>query len=367
MKVLVLGTGIVGHGIAEVLSKKYEVTVADKNERNLINVSNELKVDHLKVDVENDDLEKIFEGFDLISGALPGKYGLKVLKSAAKAGVNIVDNSFMPEDFYILDKEFNKAGVLGIPDCGVAPGLSNIIVGYAASRYEYLEGAYIKVGGLPERNIPPLGYKVVFSPIDTLDEYTRKVQIVKDWVVEEVDPGEGLEYFFVNSIGSMEAFYTNGLRSLIRNIRARNLNEKTIRYRGHMEKIKFLRQIGLLDEEPIEVDGTNVIPKEVLAVLMKKYLSFPEINDLLYMEIKIESNTGVEETYTLFDKGDYHLSAMARTTGFTNAVVSDIVLKGKIKETGIIAPEILSKDLGLYDDIYESLKSLGIEIKKKVD
>ena len=367
MKVLLLGAGIVGHGIAEILSRNYEVTVADKNERNLNSLSKELGVSHLKVDVEKDNLVKVFRDFDLISGALPGKYGMKVLEAAAKAGVNIVDNSFMPEDFYALDKEFKNAGVLGIPDCGVAPGLSNIIVGYAASKYEYLEGAYIKVGGLPERNIPPLGYKVVFSPIDTLDEYTRKVQIVKDWAVEEADPGDGLEYFFVNNIGSMEAFYTNGLRSLIRNIRARNLNEKTIRYRGHMEKIKFLKQMGLLDEESIEVDGTKVVPKEVLAVLMKKYLSFPQINDILYMEIKIESNTGHEEVYTLFDKGDSHLSAMARTTGFTNAVVSDLVLKGKVKETGIVAPEILSKDLGLYHDIDESLRKLGIEIRAKAD
>ncbi len=365
LKVLVAGAGIVGKGIAMALSKKYDVTVADRSEQNLKNISRLISIDTLKIDAENEDLSKVFKNYDLISGALPGKYGIKVLKAAAEAGVNIVDNSFMPEDFYIVDHLIKKAGVTAIPDCGIAPGLSNIIVGYSASKYEYLEGAYIKVGGLPERNIPPLGYKVVFSPIDTLDEYTRKVQIVRDWSVEEVDPGEGLEYFFVNNIGSMEAFYTNGLRSLIRNINVRNMNEKTIRYRGHMEKIKFLKQLGLLSEEPINTGETTIIPKEVLAVLMRKYLAFPEINDILFMEIKTVGNTGIEETFTLFDKGTAELSAMARTTGFTNAVVSDLVLQGKIKETGIIAPEILSKELNLYHDIIKNLKELGIDIKEK--
>jgi len=236
------------------------------------------------------------------------------------------------------------------------------------AEYGQLQDVDIKVGGLPETNIPPLGYKMVFSPVDTLDEYTRKVLILKDRKITEVEPGEGLEYFFVPNIGSLEAFYTNGLRSLLRNVKAQNMGEKTVRYRGHFEKIRLLKELGLLDDEYITVSNTKITPKEVLAELFRKRLSFSDVGDLLYMEINITipENRG-KEIYRVADKMDRAtgLTAMARTTGFTNASVSRLMLRGKIEEKGIIAPEIVGMNENNFREIENFLKMMNINMEHK--
>ncbi len=356
---------MVGAGIAYALRNESDVTIADYNSDKLQRLKNELGINTLKVDAHKDPLAPVMKDFDVVSGALPGRLGMKVIKEACKAGVNLVDNSFLEEDYYGLEKEALDSGITVVPDAGIAPGLSNAIVGRVAAEYEYLENIDIKVGGLPERNIPPIGYKVVFSAIDTLDEFTRRVEIIKDGKVIETEPGDGLEYFFVNGLGSLEAFYTNGLRSLLRNIKAKNMSEKTVRYRGHIEKMKFLRDIGLLEESKIDVNGTEVVPKEVLASLFLKNLSFPEIRDVLYMEIRITPTRGKEEiVYTVFDKGDLKTgyTAMTRTTGFTNAAFTRLILKGMIKEKGIVPPEIVARDLNSFNDVIEFLRKMGVTV-----
>ncbi|MEL9914736.1 MAG: saccharopine dehydrogenase C-terminal domain-containing protein [Thermoplasmatales archaeon] len=365
MKVLVLGGGIVGEGIIYALKDRYEITVADISRERLDYLKKRHDVNTLRIDAEKEQLSNVMKGYDVISGTLPGKFGLKVISEACKAGVNVVDNSFMPEDFYTMEDEVKKAEITVIPDSGVAPGLSNMIVGHVASKYGNLENVDIKVGGLPEKNLPPLGYKLLFSPMDTLDEYTRKVDIVRNSKILRAEPGDGIEYFFVNGLGSLEAFYTNGLRSLIRNVKARNMTEKTIRFRGHMEKMKLLMDLGLLSDEALDISGCSVSPKEVLANLLSKNLSFPEVPDILYMEINITATESSELIrYQLFDRKDNKtgFSAMTRTTGFTNAAVTDLVCKGLIKEKGIVAPEIVAMDESNFKNILNFLSSFGVKV-----
>lgn len=356
---------MVGEGIAYALKEHNEVTIADHSMARLQQLRKKLEVDIKRIDAKSDPLAPVMNGFDAVSGALPGRLGMKTIKEACKAGVNLVDNSFMEEDFYSFSKEAKDCGITIVPDSGIAPGLSNIIVGRVAADYKHLEDVDIKVGGVPETNIPPLGYKVVFSPLDTLDEFTRKVAIVKNWKVVDAEPGDGLEYFFVDNLGSMESFYTNGLRSLLRNIKARNMSEKTVRYRGHLEKIKFLKEMGLLADKPIDIDGGRVSPKEVLAALFLEKLSFPNVKDVLYMEIRITPPDGKDtEVYTIFDKMDEKtgFSAMTRTTGFTNASMVRLLLAGKIKEKGIVAPEIIGRNHQNFKQVLDFLRNLGVTI-----
>ncbi len=365
MRVLVLGGGMVGAGIAYALKNENEVTIADYSSDTLQRLKKNLGVNTIKVDAYRDALAPVMKDFDVISGALPGRLGMKVIREACKAGVNLVDNSFMEEDFYKLEREALDAGITVVPDAGVAPGLSNAIVGRIAAVHGSLESVDIKVGGLPERNIPPIGYKVVFSPMDTLDEFTRKVEIVKDGELIKTEPGDGLEYFFVNGLGSLEAFYTNGLRSLLRNVKAKNMVEKTVRYRGHLEKMKFLKELGLLDEEKIELNGNPVVPKELLASLFLKNLSFPDVKDVLYMEIRVVPAKGKDEIlFTIFDKEDTKTgyTAMTRTTGFTNAAFTRLLVKGMIKQKGIIPPEIVAQDANSFTEIIGFLERMGIVI-----
>ncbi len=367
MKILVLGGGMVGEGIAFALKEEHEITVVDHSKDRLRQLEKRLGVSTIKLDAKEEPLAPVMKKFDLVSGSLPGRLGMKTIREACKAGVDLVDNSFMEEDFYSLEKEVDRCGITVVPDAGVAPGLSNIIVGRVASEYRSLEDVDIKVGGIPERNIPPLGYKVLFSPVDTLDEFTRKVTIVKNWKAVDADPGDGLEYFFVKDLGSMESFYTNGLRSLIRNVKAKNMSEKTIRYRGHLEKIKFLKTLGLLGDDPVEIEGKEVTPKEVLASLFLKNLSFPNIKDVLYMEIKVTPpNSSEPFMYTVFDRMDERtgFTAMTRTTGFTNASIVRLMASGRIKERGIVAPEIIGSNHQNFKQITEFLKKMGINISQ---
>ncbi|MGC8562957.1 MAG: saccharopine dehydrogenase family protein [Thermoplasmata archaeon] len=365
MKVLVLGGGMVGQGIAYALKNESDITIADYSSEKLQRLKRDMGVDVLKVNALNDQLAPIMKDFDVVSGALPGRLGMKVIREACKAGINLVDNSFMEEDFYTLEKDALQSGITVVPDAGIAPGLSNVIVGRIAADYEHLENVDIKVGGLPDRDIPPIGYKIVFSPMDTLDEFTRKVKIMKNGKIEEAEPGEGLEYFFVNGLGSLEAFYTNGLRSLLRNIKASNMVEKTVRYRGHIEKMNFLKDLGLLDESKIDVNGKEVVPKELLASLFLKKLSFPDVKDLVYMEIRVRPGKEEEEiVYTVFDKEDERtgFTAMTRTTGFTNAAITRLMLKGAIKEKGIVPPEIVGREANNFDEIIKFLEKMGVTV-----
>ena len=365
MRVLVLGGGMVGQGIAYALKNESDITIADYSSEKLQRLKKDLEVDVLKVDAVKDQLAPVMKDFDVVSGALPGRLGMKVIREACKAGVDLVDNSFMEEDFYALEKDALQSGITVVPDAGIAPGLSNVIVGRIAADYPQLENVDIKVGGLPEKDIPPIGYKVLFSPIDTLDEFTRKVKILKNGKITETEPGEGLEYFFVNGLGSLEAFYTNGLRSLLRNIKASNMVEKTVRYRGHIEKMNFLKDLGLLDEATTDVNGVKVVPKELLASLFLKNLSFPDVRDILYMEIRVTPARGKEEiVYTVSDKEDEKtgFTAMTRTTGFTNAAITRLMLKGAIKEKGIIPPEIVGSNENNFNEIIRFLEKMGVTV-----
>ncbi|MCL6003248.1 MAG: saccharopine dehydrogenase NADP-binding domain-containing protein [Thermoplasmatales archaeon] len=365
MRVLVLGGGMVGQGIAYALKNESDVTIADYSSEKLLRLKKDMGVDVLKVNAVKDPLAPVMKDFDVVSGALPGRLGMKVIKEACKAEVDLVDNSFMEEDFYDLEKEVKKAGITVVPDAGVAPGLSNAIVGRIAADYGYLDNVDIKVGGLPERNIPPIGYKVVFSPMDTLDEFTRKVQIIKNGKIIETEPGEGLEYFFVNGLGSLEAFYTNGLRSLLKNIKTNNMVEKTVRYRGHIEKMTFLKDLGLLDESKVDLNGKEVVPKELLASLFLKNLSFPDIKDILYMEIRVTPAKSKEEIiYKVFDKEDSKtgFTAMTRTTGFTNAAFTHLILNDMIKEKGIVPPEIVGGNAKSFNEVIGFLSKMGVSV-----
>ena len=356
---------MVGEGIAFALKNENEVTIADYSTEKLQRLKKKLGIDTIKVDAFKEPLAPVMKGFDVVSGALPGRLGMKVIREACKAKVDLVDNSFMEGDFYNLEKEVSNAGITVVPDAGIAPGLSNAIVGRVAAEYEFLENVDIKVGGLPEKNIPPIGYKIVFSPIDTLDEFTRKVQIIKDGKIVDTEPGEGLEYFFVNGLGSLEAFYTNGLRSLLRNIKVKNMVEKTVRYRGHIDKMNFLKEIGMMGETRIEVGGAEVTPKEVLASVFLKNLSFPDVRDILYMEIRIiPAGRKDEVVYTVFDKEDPNTgyTAMTRTTGFTNAAFTRLMLKGMIKEKGLAPPEIIAKDVKNFNEVLDFLGKMGIAV-----
>ena len=290
MKIIVRGSGKIGSVMAKDFSKTgANITMSDISIERAKKAAQEIGADYTEIDTADyADLVRKLQEYDLVLGALPGDYGLPALKAAIEARKNMVDVSFTPEDPLTLDRNAKDAGITIIPDCGVAPGLSNLLVGYSASRLDKVEKAEIMVGGIPETRVPPLDYTITWSADGLIDEYIRDVSIIQNGEKVQVPALSGLENIQFPGVGTLEAFYTDGLRSLVGSLpNVDNMYEKTLRYPGHVEKIKLLRELGFFSEDPVTVLGSEITPKLLTARLLERSLWKPEIGDLLAMMIEV--------------------------------------------------------------------------------
>lgn len=362
-RVLVLGCGLVGKTIALELSKNFDVTALDVSEENLDKLN--AKVKGVKGSALDEKLlEEIAKDMDLVCGALPGRIGYKVAQSVIRLGKNYCDISFMPENFLELDSLAKENGVTAVFDIGVAPGLSNILVGRGAHLLDEVDYAKIYVGGLPEKPEPPFSYKAVFSPSDVLEEYIRPARIMLNGKETIVEALSGLEEIDFPGVGKLEAFYTDGLRSLLYTIKAKNLEEKTLRYPGHANIIKALKQMKLLSEEYIELTEKLLFPLWDLR---------PEEGDrditVMIVEVKgRKEGDDITLKWELFDRFDEEsrTHSMARTTAFPCVIVAELILEGKVREKGVIPPERLGMNEEIYKHIIDEIKRRGIKIRERV-
>ncbi|MEO0288614.1 MAG: saccharopine dehydrogenase C-terminal domain-containing protein [candidate division WOR-3 bacterium] len=363
MKSIVLGGGRQGIACGEFLFKKnVDVTFVDINNENL-NYLSQLGFKTIKENIDSPEkIKNLSERFDLIISALPAKLGRIAQKGAILAQKNIVDVSYSENDPFELDEEAKKAGITIIPDAGVAPGLSNLFAGRIYKSFEKCENIKIYVGGMPEKNIPPLGYTITWSPEDLIAEYEREVKILKNRKIKIVEPLTGVENVKFKGFEQLEGFYTDGLRTLLKTLKdVKNLEEKTLRYKGHIEKIKLLKDLGYFKEE---LNGKK--PKEVTIEVLKS-IKYPQIKDVLLLRVIGEGKINKRKkviTYELVDRGDEKHSAMERTTGFSLGIFSYILLTNKI-ETGIVPPEVIGFDQNKFKKIISYLKELNIKVKFK--
>jgi saccharopine dehydrogenase-like NADP-dependent oxidoreductase len=375
MKVIVLGCGKIGSVMARDFSQIFEgsqITMSDISRERASNSAYEIGATWTRLDTyDYSAMVKKIKKFDMVLGALPGDLGYSAQKAAVEAGVDMVDVSFTPEDPLGLDEAAMKAGVTIIPDCGVAPGLSNLLVGYSASRLDTLDEAHILVGGIPETPVPPLGYAITWSADGLIDEYTRDVSIIVDSRNIQVPALSGLEEIDFPGVGKLEAFYTDGLRSLVKSFpKVKSMYEKTLRYPGHVEKIKLLRELGFFSEEPLIIDtGTRVSPKFITARIFERSLWNPEIGDILAMRIEVIGEVnGMQHNYRYkvlerFDQ-ETGISAMARTTAFTAAIVAKMLALGKISLKGVIPMEKLGMNHKFVRSLISNLEKKGVQIKE---
>jgi lysine 6-dehydrogenase len=357
MRVLILGHGNIGSVVVRDLTENAPstfVAIADKRRhkpkdaRTSIDKKN---ISWIQLDVSDySRTVEIIKGFDLVIGALPGALGFQSARACIDAKVNMVDVSFMSQNPLELNEDAVKAGITIIPDCGVAPGLSNLLVGHAASKLDRIENVHIMVGGLPEKLVPPLDYTLTWSAEGLIDEYTRKVKIVENGQVVEVEALSGLENVEFPEVGKLEAFYTDGLRTLIYTVRkAESMWEKTLRYPGHVEKIRLLKSLGFFDEEPVKVERASVSPRKVTVRLLEKNLRKPEIKDILAMKVEVSGTKRKRKTsyvYYLIDRYDKEqkVTAMARTTAYTTSIIAQLMGQGVIEEKGVIPLERIASN-----------------------
>ena len=375
MRAIVLGAGKIGSVIAQDFSGKgIELTVGDIDINRARDAADEVGGKSISFDTTDyDQMVEILGDFDLVLGALPGDYGLPALRACVETGKDVVDVSFTPEYPLELDKDAREAGITMIPDCGVAPGLSNLLVGYGASRLDSIHEAKIMVGGIPEKQVPPLGYTVTWSAEGLIDEYIRDVSIVKEGGLIQVPALSGLESIEFPGVGTLEAFYTDGLRSLVESFpEAENLYEKTLRYPGHVEKVKLLRELGFFSEDPVMVRNSEVKPKMVSARVLERSLTMPDVGDLLAMRVEVSGMKDEERlgfSYRVLEYYDHEkdVSAMARTTAYTASIVAGLLVRGDIQDKGVVPMEKLGANHNLVDKVVSELGKRGVEVEEEIN
>lgn len=373
--ILVLGAGLVGSAIIKDLAKdsEFNVIAADINPEVLSKLADIEGVQTKQADLSKAELiGSLVEDMDLVICAVPGFMGYQTLKALITAGKNVVDISFFPEDPFGLDELAKENKVTAIVDCGVAPGLCNIIAGYVAAKLEEPSYYHCYVGGLPEVREWPYEYKAVFSPADVLEEYTRPARLVENRQ-EVVYPAlSGLELIDFPETGTLEAFNTDGLRTLSRTLGFPTMIEKTLRYPGHANLMRIFRESGFFSQEPVEVDGSQVIPLSLTSrLLFDQWLMKEGEKDLTVLQVVIkgkEKNKQVIYQYDLLDRFDEKtgITSMARTTGYTCTIVARQLLKGMIPNVGIVPPEFLGKIPHLFEDLLEEYQKRGITLLETI-
>jgi lysine 6-dehydrogenase len=365
-KVVILGAGMVGRAMAIDLGRDHEVLSVDRDPAALDLLKNKAGIKTQIADLSQADVvTQVIAGADIVVGAVPGFMGFETLKTVIKAGKNIVDISFFPEDPFELDALAKKQGVIAIMDAGVAPGMSNLLLGYH-NEHMQVSDFVCYVGGLPRERVWPYEYKAPFSPIDVIEEYTRTARYVEGGQVVEKPALSEPELIDFPGVGTLEAFNTDGLRSLIHTIKAPNMKEKTLRYPGHIEIMRILRETGFFREDEIVVKGKSVRPIDLTtSLLFPKWKLGETEEEFTLMQISVSgTENGVPKTYQydLLDRYDAETqtSSMARTTGYTCTATTRLVLANRYRRTGIRPPEFVGAESGCLEFILGDLKKKNI-------
>jgi lysine 6-dehydrogenase len=374
-KILVLGAGLVGSAIVFDLAqeKEYQVTAADINPDALKNVADIPGVNSEQADLSNPDtIQSMVEDVDLVICAVPGFMGYQTLETVISSGKNVVDISFFPEDPFGLDELAKEKEVTAIVDCGVAPGLCNIIAGYVAEKLDEPAYYHCYVGGLPEVREWPYEYKAVFSPADVLEEYTRPARMIENGE-EVIYPAlSGVELIDFPEAGRLEAFNTDGLRTLSQTLGFPTMKEKTLRYPGHANLMRVFRESGFFSSDPVEVDGSQVVPLSLTSrLLFDQWFMKEGEKDLTVLQVVVkgkENNKQVIYQYDLLDRFNEQtgITSMARTTGYTCTIVARQLLKGMIPNQGICPPEFLGKIPHLFEDLLLEYQKRGINLLETI-
>jgi saccharopine dehydrogenase-like NADP-dependent oxidoreductase len=277
-----------------------------------------------------------------------------------------VDISFFPEDALQLDDLARKNDVTAIVDCGVAPGMCNMIAGYhhkrmKMTRYECL------VGGLPLTPTKPYKYKAPFSPIDVIEEYTRPARYVTEGRIVTAEALSEPELLQFDEIGTLESFNTDGLRTLAVTLKGvPEMKEKTLRYPGHIELMRVFRDSGFFSKEKIKTRMVEVSPLEVTSTLLFKEWKYePGEEDFTIMRVTVEgteANRHVKYVYNLFDRFDQKtgVMSMARTTGYTATAAARLVLDKKFTKKGVSPPEFVGEHEDCFRFVIQYLEDRGV-------
>ncbi len=367
--VVVLGAGMVGRAIARDLAVRHRVRSADRDPAALRQLAND-DVDVVEADLDNAEImRRIIGPADLVICAVPGFMGYQTLSTVIAAGKSVVDISFMPEDALTLDELARNNAVTAIVDMGVAPGMDNLILGYHDGQMEVARFECL-VGGLPARRSYPFEYKAPFSPIDVIEEYTRPARYMENGQLVVRPALSEPELVEFDAIGTLEAFNSDGLRSLIETMgHVPDMKEKTLRYPGHRDLMAALSAGGFFATEPVAVKGQPVRPIDATsAILLSAWELAPDEEEFTVMRVTVEGREQgepVRYVYELLDRYDAAsgTSSMARTTGYACTAAAELVLSGKYISQGVSAPEAVGKSASCFESVMAYLRQRKVEYR----
>ncbi len=376
VNVIVLGAGRVGAAMARDLaaSSRFETTVVDVSEEALNRLQDVPRLEMAQADLSDASvLRNLVEGHDLVVSAVPGPMGFRTVWTVLEAGRSVVDISFFDEDPFELDSLAREKGCTAVVDCGVVPGFSNILAGRYEQELDPLRRVRCLCGGVPTVRYWPYEYRATFSPIDVIAEYTRPARLRRggrDLTLPALSEVEPVEF---EGVGTLEAFNTDGLRTLLRTVDVEEMVDKTVRYPGHADKMRLLRETGYLSEEPVRIGDGEVRPIDLTAALLFEEWQFREgEEDLTVMRVELEGGSEgreVRHTWSLVDRYDRQqgISSMARATGYTCTAAVHLVADGRYPAPGMSPPEFLGRDADCFEFIVGYLRERGVDWRHDVE
>ncbi|TMH94991.1 hypothetical protein E6H37_06375 [Candidatus Bathyarchaeota archaeon] len=375
MKVLVVGCGKVGSEIARDLAGSDEVdsvVAMDASSQNLKllrkRVPKKLRTVKLSIS-QKSPFHALLRKVDLVCGALPGRLGFDLMSETVKVGRDTVDISYTPRDAFLLQRKSKEVGCRVVPQCGVAPGFTNMCVGDASRRLDQMKSVEIFVGGLPEKPEPPLNYRIVFSLEDVVNEYSRPVQVIEEGKRKKVDALSGRGHISFPGVGRVEYFLTDGLGSLPRSFpRTREMHEFTLRYPGHADMMQTLRILGFFERNPVKIGGVEVEPRQLSIELLRGAMSLGSPEDFLALRVEVKGlsrGKKISLRYQLLDHYNRRsgVSAMARTTAYPCTSVALLMGREEIEDRGIVTPEKIAQDERLFRYVLGRLAERGVKMK----
>lgn len=365
-KVVVLGAGLVGGPIALDLANDFEVLAADINPANLDKFQ-ESKIQTVVADLSDaGKVVELLDGADYAINAVPGAIGYRTLETVIKAGVDVVDIAFMPEDVLTLNDLALNQNVCVISDMGVAPGMSNMLAGYAATLLDSYMKLEIYVGGLPKIRKWPWEYKAVFSPADVLEEYTRPARLVRNGKLVVMPALSEPELMEMPVVGTLEAFNSDGLRSLVHTMKVPDMVEKTLRYRGHAELMRVLNHAGFFSTNEVDIGKQKIKPLEFTSkLLFDQWKLLEGERDITVMKViahgkKDGKNIVVE--WNLYDEFDEKtgIHSMARTTGYAATAALRLMQRDLFRKAGVHVPETIGANPDCVEFMLEEQRKRGV-------
>jgi saccharopine dehydrogenase-like NADP-dependent oxidoreductase len=375
-KIVILGGGMIGSAMAMDLGRdrRGHVSVADVRPESLARAAADHGVGTVHADLSDPAaITRLVADYDLVIGALPSVFGYQTLRAVIEAGRDYVDISFMPENALELAPLARERGVTAVVDCGIAPGVSNMMAGFAAAQLDRCERIEIYVGGIPVERRWPFDYKAGFAPHDVIEEYVRPARIVEHGRIVVKEALSEPELMDFPGVGTLEAFNTDGLRSLAYTLKAPFMKEKTLRYPGHIHLMRAFRETGLFSKEPVDVAGQWIRPLDATAALLFPKWTFAEGEaDLTVLRVIVDGRKGEHRerySWDLLDSYDpiTKMRSMSRTTAFPATITARLLADGVFARPGVHPPEVLGAQPGLLDTVLRELEARGVRCRSKLE